>query len=206
MAIPHENLPKIDRRSLVFLLLGTVALFLGCYRGLQVSGDTATEFAVFVVSIVFFAVAIMFSLQASRKLISSAAFTSLQPDTKAEMDLHPDRDTERSSPSTVKNIVVPLSNSTNKATLLPVLSDTTTLAQSPKQARLLIDSSSQTTPNLATLMRSPLSDLLLAAVCKDPVGAKILFEQALSQQGFLWNSELKVDRHDDSRTSPEASS
>lgn len=79
---------------------------------------------------------------------------------------------EKSPPSTVKNVVVPLSNSTSKASLLPVLSDTTMLAQSPKQARLVIDSSAQTTPNLATLMRSPLSELLLAAVCKDPIGAK----------------------------------
>jgi len=36
-------------------------------------------------------------------------------------------------------------------------------------------------PDIATLMRSPLADLLLAALCKDPEGARRIFRQAVLQ-------------------------
>jgi len=181
------------RLSVVFLIFGTVGLVVGCYISLNLAANVAVRLSIFGLSIGLFFLAMVSPFYAGRQQgvqISSHSNAVPEPGT----DALPSPGSELAHPAVQAAVaaVTPI-GTTSLATLhaeprvvTPLLHESEHLDSVPLQSP----------PDLATLMLAPLSDLLLAAVCKDPTAANNLFRQALGQKPDQLTSK-SVDKRQD---------
>ena len=167
----------------VVLALGAALLVVGCYAGFARSGNSAFVFAVFGSSVVLFAVALAMLLRRPphpaaepAKAESPQRVTKAEPlpgaVSKAELSESRVVAVAQVGPHAHAAVVAEPAAQGAAAAAVPASTPVPATAEAPRaEARL----------DVATLMTAPLSDLLLAALCKDAAGARRIFAQAILQ-------------------------
>lgn len=158
--------PKTFRHAVVICLsIGAVALASGCLLGFEGPGDRVSSLALLGCGVVAFAVALVLQLKTPTAPGADLPPTHGATPTRAVTPapaalLVPGSTTDGPAPRPIPVPVLPPA-ATRPAAVLS--------APKPPLAGTVLD--------VPALMRLPLSDLLLAALCKDPQGARRIFAQ-----------------------------
>jgi hypothetical protein len=169
----------------VVLALGAALLVVGCYAGFARSGNSAFVFAVFGSSVVLFAVALAMLLRRpSHPAAEPAQAESPQRVTKAEPLPGAVSKAELSESRVVA--VAQVGPHAHAAVVAEPAAQGAAAAAPPVPASMPVPATAEAPRaearlDVATLMTAPLSDLLLAALCKDAAGARRIFAQAILQ-------------------------
>jgi hypothetical protein len=156
------------------LAIGGVLLAVGCYLGAAIPGDRAWCLTLLLVSVVFFAIAGGFEFR--RRAASAAAKDAGGSMAKDHIVVTPVVIARRVSPAAQERTPA-RSAVTALVVVAPSAGASMPSQASPVSAPLRLDAPL----DVATLVNMPLSDLVLAALCKDPQGARRIFAQALLQ-------------------------
>jgi hypothetical protein len=156
---------------LICLVLGAVALVSGCLVGFENPGNREIILALLGGGVALFVAALLLQLRRpgvpigalSTSLRATPSLNAVVTRQPAPLQL-PSRASADASPTEWPLAVLPASESKATAPTPPVVS---------RHAEVL--------PDVPALMRVPLSDLLLAALCKDPQGAHRIFAQIALQ-------------------------
>ena len=171
---PNTKRPAAPQGAFICLAAGGVLLAAGCYLGTAPQGDRTWTLMLLFFSVVLFAIAGALEFRhrttpSSDKVVDGpiakvqiAATPSVTPRPPLPAELAPGP-----GPGPAKSTVTAL------AVVVPTADSTMSSQAAPHRAEPLFD--------VAALTKLPLSDLLLAARCKDPEGARRIFAQALLQ-------------------------
>jgi hypothetical protein len=165
---PKTKPPIQSRVSGICLATGCVLLVAGCYLGVGAVNDATWSLLLVFLSIALFAFAGWYEFK-QRAAPSTVPSTPL-PAVKAA--------TPPPSAVVALAVVAPPTFPTPPPPPPPVPTIRATAAPAPAPA-IAIPQPADTPFDVATLIKLPLSDLLLAALCKDPQGARRIFAQAL---------------------------
>ena len=180
--LPALNVRRNTAPQATSICLATGGVFLaaGCYLGAATQGVRTWSLVLLFISVVLFAIAGTLEFRhraaatddkvadgpiAKDQIAATQSVTPLPPSPAA---LDPVR---AQSAVTALSVVVPTAGAALPSQAAPALVPAP--AAAPHQAETPFD--------VAALTKLPLSDLLLAALCKDPQGARRIFAQALLQ-------------------------
>jgi len=168
----HPNASQGSRRSGLSMLLGLALLVTGCWVGLAEPRARTLVLCLLSTGIAMFAASLV--LLRHRPL----ALHSLHPMASARADPVPVELPAAKPGGTliVKPVAAPLENAAAAPAVVqelprPLVATAAEIHVSSKPSEAALD--------LAALIDAPLADLLLAALCKDPVGARRIFAKAL---------------------------
>lgn len=182
--VPSPGQPIGSQIGRSCLVVGGVLLAAGCYLGATAPGDRSWSLTLLFISVVLFAAAGAHEFR--RHAASTADKVAGVVPAKGHIAAVPSETPEpppRTAPDpapatpvvTALTVVVPPSGraTPSQAAPTPPPTPSPTTVPAPHRAEAQLD--------VATLIELPLSDLLLAALCKDPLGARRIFAQALMQ-------------------------
>jgi hypothetical protein len=169
---PSAKLSTPAQVSRNCLAAGGVLLAAGCYLGAAIPGDRAWSLTLLLFSVVLFAIAGAFEFRhrAAPTADKLASGSTAKDHIAGTPSLMP-----RPSPPAAQGPVPAKPAVTALAVVAPTAGAAMPSPAAPAPAPHRADASL----DVATLMNVPLSDLLLAALCKDPEGARRIFAQAL---------------------------
>lgn len=160
--------------SRICLATGGVLLAAGCYLGSTTSGSRAWSLMLLLLSVVLFAIA--GGLEFRNRVTSTADKVAGGLTVRDHVAATPS-----AKPIPPSRVAADPVQAKSPVTALAVVAPPPGPAMPTKAAPDPAPNRAETPLDVATLIKVPLNDLLLAALCKDPQGARRIFANALLQ-------------------------